>query len=175
MVRYLGSLEQIRYSDLMELYEESIRFAAKNEYPHEDENAAVFSAQNDFYQYMLQIFFPTKGAFCAVWEVKGRPVSILRMEPYEDGLLLNGLETALDYRRRGYGENLVNAVLAQCGCKVYSHVRRTNSSSMELHKKAGFSIFMDSCKYLDGSTDPNGVTFVWTPQMQEMESRGKKG
>jgi len=112
----------------------------------------IYGAKPELYDYYLELF-REKDAFCAVWFTDGSCRASLRIQRYEDGVLLSGLETAPDDRRKGYGYALVTAVLdrlKQRGVhRVYSHIDRRNLPSQRLHKKCGFYKLRDSARLLD--------------------------
>ena len=88
-------------------------------------------AEQDFRQYLDEVFFRTTDAVCAVWEEKGNYVSALRLEPYKDGLLLEALETHPDQRMKGYAAMLISAVQQHLeSVKIYSHVSKCNTVAM---------------------------------------------
>ena len=120
---------------------------------------AVYKGQNwneaDFLSYLREDFFREKGSFYAVWIEDCRYRAAVRFCPYKDGLLLHSLETAPDYRRKGYAFLLLLQVLnylRTTDCRtVYSHIEKRNAASLVLHKKCGFEIISDSATYLDGT------------------------
>ena len=87
----------------------------------------------------VQEFLHTDDARIAVWTLEGTYKTALRLEKYADGFLLSGLETAQDARRKGYAYSLLHAVIQECKnlkqCKLYSHVRKSNRASIQLHEK----------------------------------------
>ena len=101
------------------------------------------------------------GSVYAIWVEKDVYVSALRLEPYEDGLLLEALETAPAYRRKGYAEKLMRAVQMEFPQKIYSHVSKKNTASLAVHKKCGFRQVLDYAKYIDGSVVRNAVTLCY--------------
>lgn len=82
-------------------------------------------------------------------------MSALRIESYRNGVLVTGLETAPNFRNRGYAESLLSAVmdhLSECGSNfVYSHIDKRNAASLRVHEKCGFSRIRDSAVLLDGT------------------------
>jgi ribosomal protein S18 acetylase RimI-like enzyme len=84
------------------------------------------------------------------------------LEPYRDGLLVEALETAPGYRRRGYAEALLRQVLGSfAGKKIYSHVDKTNIPSLRLHEKCGFSRISECAAYIDGSINSRACTLCY--------------
>jgi len=154
------SLQQLHFGKLMEVYiERNLEKAAE---------AGLLQAEQDFYQYLRDCFFPTPGAVYAVWMEDGEYVSALRLEPYKDGLLLAALETAPKHRRRGCACQLVNAVLSQLpGQRIYSHINKRNEASLAVHKKCGFRKIADFAAYIDGSVSDAAVTLCYQKKYGE--------
>ena len=154
-------LNQLNFSALMAVYEEGNRENGALMCPELSEGQQIIQAEQSFYQYLSECFFPTAGAVYAVWAENGRYISALRLEPYEDGLLLEALETMPEYRKRGYAEKLIRAVQEQFPQKIYSHISKRNAPSLAVHQKCGFSQILDYAKYIDGSVGRNAVTLCW--------------
>lgn len=159
------SFRDLRFSELMQVYEQS-NLEAAEERKNLPPMFALQLAEQDFRQYLQEVFFRTKGAVCCIWEENGHYVSALRLEPYRDGLLLAALETAPAFRKRGYASALIQAVqqyLAACGnVKIYSHVNKQNIASVCTHEKCGFRVISDRAVYLNGSVDSRCSTFLHT-------------
>ena len=154
MLSLAKSLQQLRFGDLMEVYIEGNLEKAGE--------AGLLQAEQDFYQYLRESFFATEGAVYALWEVSGKYVCALRLEPYKDGLLLAALETAPREHHKGYAQCLIQAVLTEfAGHKIYAHVSKTNAPSLAVHKKCGFRKISDSATYFDGSVNHRAVTFCY--------------
>ena len=58
----------------------------------------------DFYGFLCEDFFPE--GICCVWEENGRYVAALRLQRWQDGYLLEGLQTHPDHRGRGYAKQV---------------------------------------------------------------------
>ena len=157
------SLRQLRFGELMEVYADSNEEKA-SDWPNLPHGYALTLAEQDFRQYLQEVFFPTTGAVCAVWEENGTYISALRLESYKDGLLLEGLETHPDHRRKGYAAILINAVRQHLGSvKVYSHVNKGNTASLKTHEKCGFVKIFDHAVYINGSVDHRCCTLIYEP------------
>ena len=161
MLLLATKLHQLSFSALMAVYEDGNRENGALTHPHLPKPQQLLQAEQSFYQYLSECFFSTDGAVYAIWEENGRYLSALRLEPYEDGLLLAALETLPSHRRKGYGEMLIRAVQAQFPQKIYSHVRKRNAPSLAIHQKCGFSQILDYARYIDGSVDHGAVTLCW--------------
>ena len=161
MLIFATSLRQLRFRELMEVYAGSNEEKAAD-WPNLPRGYALTLAEQDFRQYLQEVFFPTPGAVCAVWEENGKYVSALRLEPYRDGLLLEGLETHSAYRRRGYAAILISAVRQHLGAvKIYSHVNKRNTASMKTHEKCGFKQISDHAVYINGNVDRRCCTLLY--------------
>lgn len=159
---YLATkLRKLDFSALMSVYEEGNRENGALLHPQLPEGQQLLWAEQSFYQYLSEVFFLTAGAVYAVWVENGSYVSALRLEPYEDGFLLEALETAPAYRRKGYAEKLLRAVQAEFPQKIYSHVSKRNTPSLAVHKKCGFRQVLDYAKYIDGSVVRNAITLCY--------------
>ena len=155
------SLRDLDFEQLMSVYAESNGKSGGEKYSGEPLSRQRALAERDFYEYLLD-FFRTRGALYAVLEQEGIYVSALRLEPFQDGLLVEALETAPDTRGKGWATALLTEVLGLPQCKIlYSHVRCRNLASRRVHEKCGFHVFRDFARYLDGSVDANALTYVW--------------
>ena len=149
-----NSLRDIAFGKLMDVYQEGNLENGQDRWPDESAGRQLALAEENFYNYLQQVFFKTEGALYLIWEDNGKYVSALRLEPYRDGLLLAALETNPQMRKRGFAEKLVKAVLECVGEKrVYSHVSKTNAASLRTHEKCGFEKILDYAVYADGSVN----------------------
>lgn len=159
------NLKELNFGQLMELYGGGNRENAEYQYPGDDLNIGILKSEQDFYQYLQEVFFTTEGASYAVWEEHGCYMSALRLEPYRDGLLLEALETHPGYRRRGYAKTLISAVLEvlkQSGIStVYAHVDKRNEASLRAHVSCGFRRVAEQAVYIDGSVNRRGCTLQY--------------
>ena len=159
---YLATkLQSLNFGRLMEVYAEGNLENAEEMWPELPQGQMLLQAEQAFYQYLAEGFFSTKGAVYAVWLENETYISALRLEPYEDGLLLEALETAPAYRRQGYAEKLIRAVQDTFPQKIYSHVNKRNTASLAVHEKCGFRQVLDYAKYIDGSVARNAVTLCY--------------
>ena len=156
------SLKDISFSQLMKVYEEGNLENAREFWPDLDENQALIRGEQEFYQYLKQVFFATENARYCIWTENGRYVSALRLEPYRDGLLLEALETTPGERRKGYAVKLIRSVQEQLsGAKIYSHVSKRNLASLRTHERCGFNKIADHAVYADGSVTNRSCTLCW--------------
>ena len=154
------SMKDLSFSALMEIYIEGNMENGQENYPEEPEYRQIMLAEQDFYNYLSRVFFRTDGAVYLIWEEQGKYVSALRLEPYQDGLLLEALETAPDQRQKGYAKTLIRAALQEFdGKKIYSHVSKRNTPSIRTHEACGFEKILDHAVYADGSVLRSSVTY----------------
>ena len=167
MLRICYGMNQLNFEQLMEVYEEGNRENGKENYPLDSTEAQLDKAIWDFAVYLREDFFRVKGAYYAIWEEDGCYKSALRMEPYEDGWLLEALETHPSCRRQGYAKKLVCSVLAQIPSHIciYSHVGKHNTASMATHLCCGFRMWKDYAKYVDGTVSQYACTMKFSGNM----------
>lgn len=160
------SIGQLNFRDLMDVYSETNTLTGSERYCDCSNYEQLRNAEQDFYQYLNEVFFCQADSFYAILESEGRYVSALRMEPYLDGYLLSSLETALDMRNKGYGYLLIKALQRHLKIQgsgvIYSHVSKKNTASMRLHLKCSFEIIKDYAVYADGSVLQDSVTLQFT-------------
>ncbi len=153
---------ELSFGKLMEVYVEGNLENGQESFPDEPEGRQLALAEQDFYNYLQQVFFRTVSACYLIWEENGRYISALRLEPYHDGLLLEALETAPEYRKKGYAVKLVQAALDYAGDrKVYSHVNKRNKASLRTHERCGFVKISDHAVYADGSVNDRCCTLCY--------------
>lgn len=154
------SLKELSFSQLMQVYAEGNLENGREFWPDETEQRQMMLAEQEFYNYLSQVFFHTEDAVYMVWEEQGKYVSALRLEPYRDGLLLEALETAPSERSKGYAGMLIRAALEQYGDKkIYSHISKGNIASRRTHEACGFQKILDHAVYADGSVLHSSVTY----------------
>ncbi len=151
MLLVFDKLRSLRFSELTEVYAESLG---------KDGAQRLLRAQQELYAYLRQEFFTRAGDRYCIWEEAGEYVCALRLQRFEDGLLLDALETRPSCRRRGYAQKLLEAVSESTrGVTLYSHIRFDNRASRALHEKCGFRKCRAFSRLADGSVDPHCATF----------------
>lgn len=165
MLIVVRSMRDLLVGQIMAVYEQSNLEQGRRRWPNEPEGRQLALAEQDFFDYLRQCFFTLPGAVVCVWQVDGRYASALRLEPWKDGLLLTGLETAPSQRGKGYACALIRAVQANLSkrgeVKLYCHISKENAASIAVHEKCGFRRIHDYAVYLDGSVDTRSVTYKW--------------
>lgn len=164
MLRIIKTFSKLETKQVLEVYSDSILQAAENSAADLPYGLRLVNAEQEFLAY-LRDFFQCPEAILGVWEVDGIYKAALRVEPYRDGRLITGLETALTDRRCGYGTRLVKAILHYLGenekIRVYSHVDKRNIASLSLHFACGFRKVADHAVYLDGSVFTSSCTLCY--------------
>lgn len=143
MLKILHSAHNLDFKQLQEIYSQT---------------------ENDFfYEDTLDFLAEQESVYC-IWVVDGVYVSALRWQRFCDGYLIAGIETKSCERRKGYAQQLLEGVLehfkADCGKNVYSHIRKNNQASIDLHSKCGFSLHTDYARLLDGSVSRQYSTYM---------------
>lgn len=165
MLYVISSMAELNTEQLMAVYREGNIENGSEFFPDLDKDEQLNKAEFSFIDYLRQDFFRQKGAAYYVWASDGAYRSALRLEPYQDGLLLEALETAPGSRRKGYAYSLMCAVLAylknERAAVVYSHVNKRNIASLKIHEKCGFRRIKESATYIDGTVTQNSCTMCY--------------
>ena len=163
MLKIFRVSHQLDLGKLAAVYKESISLSGQENYRYLSPYEQLYEAEKDFYDYLQHRFFTVPEAACCVWEVLDEYVAAVRLEPYNGGSLLAGLETAPIHRRKGYGKMLVKAVIQQLipndGTVLYAHINKKNIPSLRLHKSCGFTEALDYAVFLDGSVSYHYATY----------------
>lgn len=149
------------YGQLMTVYEESNRQKGAEICPFGDAAEQLLLAEQSFYSYVCDIL-RDKHTVCAIWAPGGKYQTVLRLEPYSDGLLVTALETAPAARQKGYATLLLQSVKERfCGVRLYSHIDLNNVASICVHEKCGFRRILDHARFLDGSVSVRSYTYLY--------------
>lgn len=171
MLHLARSMKDLSFSELMSVYIEGNRENGAELAPDDSAERQIAVSEQEFYHYLNDVFFQTDHALYAVWEEKGIYISALRLEPFCDGLLLEALETVPEYRRRGYASSLIRAVqreLSKNGdVRIYSHVNKKNTASLQTHVQNGFIIISEFAHYIDGSVNNRAYTMLYEKRFFE--------
>ena len=162
MLLICDRLSQIRFGQLMQVYAEGAAENGAECYPNLSPNEQILRAEQDFYAYLQTGFFTQPGDAYCIWEEDGKYVSALRLQQYQDGLLLEALETHPSHRRRGYAKKLILSVFEELKPnRVYSHIGHKNMASQATHTACGFRKISDSARYADGSVNSYCGTYLY--------------
>ena len=162
MLYIARSLRELDFSRLMAVYAEGNAENAEDLYPEMSAGERLLRAEQDFYVYLQSGFFTQDEDRYCIWEEKGIYVCALRLQKYQDGLLLEALETHPSYRRQGYAKKLITAVLEHVGSvRVYSHIGHRNLPSQGVHLATGFVKIANHARYADGSVNDRCGTYLY--------------
>lgn len=131
------------YRMVHSVYIEASYENAKEKYPEsEDLTEAMKQEETYFVEKFLGKFMSKNENSYYVLEENGVWVSALRLTKLDGYFYMEALETAPDYRKKGYAEKLICEVIKQLGesAVIRSNVRKTNVASLATHKKCGFVI-----------------------------------
>lgn len=164
MLKVINRYDELDFRQLMDVYAQRNCEIGAALYPKTDRNIQLLYAEQDFFQF-LQSYFKIEDARYFIWAPDGRYMAALRIEPYLDGVLLEGLETAPKVRRKGVACALVSETiryLETTSCNmIYSHVSKDNTPSLALHYKCGFSLFAEDAVYIDGTYHEDSYTLTY--------------
>ncbi len=153
MLRIFTSSRELKVGKLMQLYFQDF-----------SDSPRLLKAEQDFYSYVLE-FLRQEGCFYAIWEEDGSYISALRMEPYQDGILVEGLATDTAYRKKGYAKTLLKKAtdhaLSMGFDRVYSHIAGDNKASIATHTACGFQKLQDYAVFIDGSVNHKNFTYMY--------------
>lgn len=162
MLMIAETLESLDFEQLMDIYIEGNRENAEDQWPELPTAEGLERAKQGFRKYLETGFFTKPGAWYMVWEMDGKYVSALRLEPYEDGFLMEALETIPGERKKGYASQLIRAVQVWMGHgKIYSHVSKRNEASLAIHARCGFQKHLDYSVYTDGTVNEKAYTMCY--------------
>ena len=166
MLEIVRTIKELNIRHLLDVYSDSLDEVARNKGEALPYGLRMLEAEQDFLGYMRD-FLSFPGAFLALWTHDSLCVSALRVEPYDDGYLISGLETKTEQRKMGYGKKLLREVVQNLDhavkCRIYSHVSKRNTASLHLHLSCGFFVVSDYAVLLDGSVFTDYYTLRYDP------------
>lgn len=174
MLLIARKMNEFSFSKLMEVYLDANREHGMILAPEENEDRQLQLSEEDFYSYLHDSFFTHPGAMYCIWEEGKNYVSALRLEPYQDGLLLEALETMPVQRKKGYAVLLIQAVFTmleqQGSVRIYSHIDKTNAASRKTHLRCGFRVHQDFAAFIDGSVNRRADTWIYEKIFPDFEN-----
>lgn len=161
MLTEIQSFDEIDKRKLMDIYSESNVENAEYFYPDmADRDQAVLRVENDFLGMLQSDFLKENTKNCYIVLVKDDVwVSALQLYFIKEGFYyIEALETRPEYRRQGYGSELllgmINKLKETGPFTVCDCVRKRNKASLATHLKCGFKIVRDvGYDYLQQETD----------------------
>ena len=164
MLFVIHSFFDVDFKGIQLVYAQTIQDIAQDRYADSGGIMAISRAEEQILE-DLRNFFSQKYATLYVWAPEGLPVASLRIEQFEDGLLLSCLETAPDARGKGYATTLIRHALRDLSRKghlsVYSHIAHGNYASYHVHEANGFRVIKNSARLLDGTVTTKYDTLKW--------------
>ena len=169
-----GTFRELDFDSLIEVYLEGNRENGEDLYPDESQERQMELAKRDFESYLRENFYAQDNACYWLWSEDGVYRSALRLEPYQDGFLLEALETHPKHRRKGYAKKLISEVLERLptGTRVYSHISKRNTPSLASHRSCGFYKLLDYCVDTNGERYDHQVTMT-VPVNKQLKSDGQ--
>lgn len=159
MMIKISRYDAIDEKKLMAIYAESNLENTDYFYPEiTDKAKALKKVERSFCDYIKTEFLDGKNLYF-VWETGGVWVSALRLYCIEENFYyLEALETAPDFRKKGYAAQLLIAVANEMKAnghfKICACVGKNNVASLHTHKKCGFHIVSEcGYDYLQKETD----------------------
>ena len=136
--------ENERYRLVHEIYGESNLENVKWDNPEvEDFSKLLFEYEKGYMDFVQSFLVNEKNRYY-IFEINGQWVSALRMTKVEDFYYLEALETAKQYRKKGYGteflQELIRMLKKRGKVIIRSNVSKKNTASLALHRKCGFAI-----------------------------------
>ena len=147
--------ENERYRLVHEIYGESNLENVKWDNPEvEDFSKLLFEYEKGYMDFVQSFLVNEKNRYY-IFEINGQWVSALRMTKVEDFYYLEALETAKQYRKKGYGteflQELIRILKKRGKVIIRSNVSKKNTASLALHRKCGFAIEEENgINYLTG-------------------------
>ena len=157
MLQIIESYNQLNMFDLLLVYEESNLEHGAACAPDASKWEQLRIGEAHMRDYVLN-FLKTPGSKIAVCATENGYVSALRLEGYDDGFLITGLETLPGARGSGYATSLLKEVADCVPEKLYAHVKKGNHPSIAAHKRAGFKVILDHATLLDGTVSSQYFT-----------------
>lgn len=152
MLKIAEHLDELRFDELAEVYHYDLEVEGVDDRDFLPEEW-LSCMKAEFWGFLSARFFSREERFgnvrpfYAIWEVGGQYVSAVRVRVYEQGFLLEALQTREDARGKGYASALLEAVtayLAQWGhFQVYAHVRDWKTQVRNLLEARGFRKIQD--------------------------------
>lgn len=136
------------YRMVQEVYKEASLEIARERYPEREEWSDVIREEEAYFVGFLKRFMEHEKNRYYVLEIDGKWVSALRMTKLDDFYYMEALETAPEYRRKGYAVELVGEVISLLNkygrlC-IRSNVNKINTASLATHEKCGFRIELEN-------------------------------
>ena len=160
---------------IKEIYIEGCIENAKEKYPESEDLTEAIKEEEAYFMTFLEKFFNKEENKYYILEVEEGWVSALRLTKLDGFFYMESLETAPQYRGKGYATRLIREVillLEQRGSVVIrSSVGKKNIPSRETHRKCKFEIENENAvNYLSGETNEHcyGMLYRKTISIEEI-------
>ena len=161
MISVAEQVDKLEYSKLCDIYRDDLEKNRKKFYSAIAEAEGIEYAKQDYYLYLKNVFFRQYRGKMFIYQNDNRYVSVVCLELFEDGMLLNSLVTVSEERRKGYAFRLLSYALDYCKSRpIYAHIYYKNIASQRLHEKLGFTLLRESAHMLDGSVRSDHFTYI---------------
>lgn len=136
------------YRMVHEVYIEGSRELAKEKHPELEDLSETICEEEHYYVEFLKEFLEKEKNKYYVYEVDGAWVSALRLTRLDGFYYMETLETAPEYRKKGYAAKMIEEVITLLGQRgpviIRSNVDKSNRASLVTHEKCGFRIERES-------------------------------
>ena len=143
---FTNKIDGIDLERLMDIYEESnwenLSMVKSDNKDISDKNILYQKVRTSYKSYIQNEFLKNGNNYLAILKDEKNYLAALRIYDEDDFYLIEALETKPEYRRCGYGENLLREAFSffEKGREIRSEVSLTNKKRLDLHKKLGFKI-----------------------------------
>ena len=174
MLLRIERFQDIDGRKLMDLYSESNQENTDHFYPDETDKAlAVKKVEAGFLEFLKNDFFTHDKSTYWILAENETWISALRTNRVRDDLYyMEALETRPDFRKRGYGSQLLAAVIGafklESSFRLCDCVRKTNIASLKTHETCGFRIVSEEgYDYLSGEKNDADYSLEYRYPLQQ--------
>lgn len=132
------------YRMVHEVYIEGSYENAKEKYPNLEDLSEAIREEEQCFMGFLKRFLEKEQNKYYVYEVDGAWVSALRLTKLDGFYYMEALETAPEYRQKGYAAKMIDEVISLLRGRgaviIRSNVSKSNQPSLATHEKCGFRI-----------------------------------
>lgn len=157
LLEFESMREAEMYRMVHEVYPEGSYENAREKYPEAEDLTDAIREEEQYFMGFLKKFLSKDVNRYYVLEVDGQWVSALRLTRLDGFYYMEALETAPEYRKKGYAAKLIGEVVAllqeRGAVTIRSNVNKENIASLATHKKCGFVIAEENgINYLTGES-----------------------
>lgn len=142
------NFDSVNIGEFLNVYKESSEHNSAKWYPEMSEKEALTEYENGYIGYMQNEFFDGRRKLFVLSDGHKYLSALRLIEISQNRYYLEALETAPEFRKRGYGKELILQTEKHLKSKsgefsVFSHVAKDNTASLNTHFAAGFEITAD--------------------------------